>query len=134
MAHPHHKHRPDGPDGRDPSRDGRESPPRLSPHHPSGEMMKGPIEIFRGTHRVDEDRRPRGDPQSARQRSRPVGVMAMDDLMLWTCVVGATPLALALIERAAEWSRRAARIGTIARWAAARERPASDGSAPWTHV
>jgi hypothetical protein len=96
--------------------------------------MKGPVEVFRETHWVDKDRWPRGDPQSAPQRSRPVGVMAMDDLVLWTWVVGATPLALALIERAAGWSRKAVRTGAIARGDAARKRQASDSSLPWTHA
>ena len=57
----------------------------------------------------------------------------MDDLVLWTWVVGATPLALALIERAAEWSRGAAHIGTTAR-RAAEERPASDSGHSWTRA
>ena len=57
----------------------------------------------------------------------------MRDLLLWTWVVGGTPLALALIGRAVEWSRDAIRAGTIARASAAGERPASDSGLLWTH-
>jgi hypothetical protein len=32
----------------------------------------------------------------------------MGDFVLWTCVMGGAPLALALMQRAAEWSRDAA--------------------------
>jgi hypothetical protein len=48
--------------------------------------------------------------------------MTMDEFVLWTWVVGGTPLALALIQRAAEWSRDAARARMIAHWPAAGER------------
>jgi hypothetical protein len=58
----------------------------------------------------------------------------MRDLVLWTWVVGGTPLALALILRAVEWSRDAVRSGMVARTPAAGERPASDSSLLWTHV
>jgi hypothetical protein len=57
----------------------------------------------------------------------------MDDLVLWTCVVGGTPLALALILRGVEWSLGAVRAGTVARGSAARERHASDTSISCMH-
>jgi hypothetical protein len=41
--------------------------------------------------------------------------MMMSDLLLWTCVVGVTPLALALIRQAVAWSRDTVRAGRIAR-------------------
>jgi hypothetical protein len=52
--------------------------------------------------------------------------MMMRDLLLWTCVVGRTPLALALIRQAVAWSRDAVRAGMMARGPAAGERQASD--------
>jgi hypothetical protein len=58
----------------------------------------------------------------------------MRDLVFWTWVVGGTPLALALISRAVEWLRDAARSGVVERIPAAGERPASDSSLLWTHV
>ena len=58
----------------------------------------------------------------------------MNDLLLWTWMVGGTPLALALIGRAVEWSRDAVRSGMVARTPAAGDRPASDSSLLWTHV
>jgi hypothetical protein len=58
----------------------------------------------------------------------------MDDLVLWTWVVGGTPLALALINQAGEWCRDAVRSGKHARTPAAGERPASDSSLLWPHV
>ena len=58
----------------------------------------------------------------------------MRDLLFWTWVVGGAPLALALIQRAVEWLRDAARSGVVARTPAAGERPASDSSLRWTHV
>ena len=39
----------------------------------------------------------------------------MRELLLWTWVVGGTPLALALIGRAVEWWRNAVRSGMLAR-------------------
>jgi hypothetical protein len=39
----------------------------------------------------------------------------MSDLVFWTWVAGGTPLALALIRRAVEWSLDAISAGTIAR-------------------
>jgi hypothetical protein len=41
--------------------------------------------------------------------------MVMRDLLLWTCVVGGTPLALALIRLAVAGSRDAVRAGMMAR-------------------
>jgi hypothetical protein len=58
----------------------------------------------------------------------------MHDLVFWTWVVGGTPLASVLIQRAAEWLRDAVRAGIIARGSATRERQASDRSLLWTHV
>jgi hypothetical protein len=58
----------------------------------------------------------------------------MRDLLFWTWVVGGAPLALALIQRAAEWLRDAVRSGMVARSPAAQERPVSDSSLLWTHV
>ena len=58
----------------------------------------------------------------------------MRDLLFWTWVVGGAPLALALIQRAAEWLRDAVRSGMVARSPAARKRPVSDSSLLWTHV
>ena len=58
----------------------------------------------------------------------------MRDLLLWTLVVGGTPLALALIQRAVEWSRDTFRARTIAGESAAGERPASDDSRLWIHA
>ena len=58
----------------------------------------------------------------------------MHELLLWTWVVGGTPLALALIGRAVEWWRGAVRSGMLARTPAAGERSASDSSLLWTHV
>jgi hypothetical protein len=43
-----------------------------------------------------------------------VEVMTIDDLVFWTWVVGGTPLALVLMQRAAEWLRDAVRAGIIA--------------------
>jgi hypothetical protein len=45
----------------------------------------------------------------------------MHNLVFWTGVVGGTPLALVLIQRAAEWLRDAVRAGIIARGSSARE-------------
>jgi hypothetical protein len=58
----------------------------------------------------------------------------MNDFVFWTWVMGGAPLALALISRATEWLRDAARSGMVARTPAAGERPASDSSLLWTHV
>jgi hypothetical protein len=58
----------------------------------------------------------------------------MNDFVFWTWMLCGTPLALALISRAAEWLRDAARSGMVARTPAAGERPASDSSLLWTHV
>jgi hypothetical protein len=58
----------------------------------------------------------------------------MSDLLFWTWVVGGAPLALALIRRAVEGLRDAARSGMVARTPAAEKRPASDSSLLWTHV
>jgi hypothetical protein len=58
----------------------------------------------------------------------------MGDLLFWTSVVGGTPLALALIQRALEWSLDAIRPRTIARASAAGKRPASDSGLWWMHV
>ena len=58
----------------------------------------------------------------------------MNEFVFWTRVMGGAPLALALISRAVEWLRHAARSGMVARTPAARERPASDSSLLWTHV
>jgi hypothetical protein len=58
----------------------------------------------------------------------------MRDLLLWTWVVGGTPLALALIRRVVEWSLDTIRAGMVARTPAAGERAASDSSLLWTHV
>ena len=52
----------------------------------------------------------------------------MGNFVLWTCLAGGTPLALGLIQRAAEWSRDAVRARMIARGSAARERQVSGGS------
>jgi hypothetical protein len=57
----------------------------------------------------------------------------MRDLVFWTLVMGGTPLALALIGRAAEWSLDAIYAGTIARRSVAGERPGSDSCLRWTH-
>ncbi len=57
----------------------------------------------------------------------------MRDLVLWTWVVGGTPLALALIGRAVEWSLETICAATIAGGAAAGERPTSDSGLRWTH-
>ena len=46
----------------------------------------------------------------------------MRDLLFWTWVVGGAPLALALIQRAVEWLRDAARSGMVG----ARPPPVSD--------
>ena len=58
----------------------------------------------------------------------------MHELLLWTWVVGGTPLALALIGRAVERWRDAVRSRMLARTPATRERSASDSSLLWTHV
>ena len=58
----------------------------------------------------------------------------MHDLVLWTWVMGGTPLVLALIWRALEWSFDTICAGTIGRRSAARERPASDTGLWWTHA
>jgi hypothetical protein len=50
----------------------------------------------------------------------------MCDLLLWTCVAGRAPLALALIRQAGAWSRDAVGAGMMARGPAAGERQASD--------
>ena len=55
----------------------------------------------------------------------------MDELLLWSSVVGGTPLALALIQRAVEWSRDAFRARMIAEESAAEEQDASDDSRLW---
>jgi hypothetical protein len=56
------------------------------------------------------------------------------DLVFWTWVMGGAPLALALIKRAVEWLREAARSAMVARTPAAGKPPASDSSILWTHV
>jgi hypothetical protein len=58
----------------------------------------------------------------------------MNEFVFWTRVMGGAPLALALISRAVERLRDAARSGMVARPSAAAERPASDSSLLWTHV
>jgi hypothetical protein len=58
----------------------------------------------------------------------------MNDFVFWSWVMGGAPLALALISRAVEWLRHAARSGMVARTPAAGDRPASDSSLLWTHV
>jgi hypothetical protein len=58
----------------------------------------------------------------------------MNNFVFWTWMLCGAPLALALISRAVEWLRHAARSGMVARTPAARERPASDSSLLWTHV
>ena len=58
----------------------------------------------------------------------------MGDFLLWTWVVGGTPLALVLTQRAVEWALSAVRARTIALGFAARERQASDRLLLWTHV
>ena len=58
----------------------------------------------------------------------------MHELLLWTWVVGGTPLALALISRAVERWRDAVRSRMLARTPATREPSASDSSLLWTHV
>jgi hypothetical protein len=58
----------------------------------------------------------------------------MRDLLFWTWVVCGTPLALALIQRAVEWSLDAVRSGMVARTHAAGEPPPRDSSLLWTHV
>jgi hypothetical protein len=58
----------------------------------------------------------------------------MGELLLWTWVVGGTPLALAMIQRAVEWSHDAIRARMIARESAARGRQASDSSQLWIYV
>ena len=58
----------------------------------------------------------------------------MRELVFWTWIVGGAPLALALIQRAVEWSLDAVRSGMVARTPAGGERPASDSSLLWTHV
>jgi hypothetical protein len=60
--------------------------------------------------------------------------MTMDEFVLWTLVMGGTPLALVLIQRAAEWSLDLARATVTARGSVARERRASDSTLLWTHV
>jgi hypothetical protein len=55
----------------------------------------------------------------------------MDEFVLWTWVVGGTPLALALIRRAAEWSLDVARAAVTARGPAVGGRLRSGGSLPW---
>jgi hypothetical protein len=50
----------------------------------------------------------------------------MHELVLWTWVLGGTPLALALIQRAEEWWRDMACARVIARGSAPRKRQASD--------
>jgi hypothetical protein len=57
-----------------------------------------------------------------------VEVMTMDELVLWTWVLGGTPLALALIQRAEEWLRDLARARAVARGSAPRKRQVSDSS------
>ena len=57
----------------------------------------------------------------------------MRDLVLWTWVVGGTPLALALIGRAVEWSLETICAATIAPGSAAGERPASKSGLWCTH-
>jgi hypothetical protein len=52
----------------------------------------------------------------------------MDELILWSWVLGGTPLALALIQRAAEWSRDVARARVVPRGSAPRKRQVSDSS------
>jgi hypothetical protein len=56
------------------------------------------------------------------------------DLVFWSWVLGGAPLALALIHRAVEWLRDAARFGIVGRTPAVGKRPASDSSRLWTHV
>ena len=56
----------------------------------------------------------------------------MHELLLWTWVVGGTPLAL--VGRAVEWWRDAVRSRILVRTPAAGERSASDSSLLWTHV
>jgi hypothetical protein len=57
----------------------------------------------------------------------------MRDLLFWTWVMGGAPLALAVIQRALEWSLGAVRSGMVARAPAAGERPASDSALCCTH-
>jgi hypothetical protein len=56
--------------------------------------------------------------------------MTMDDFVLWTCVMGGAPLALALIQRAAEWSRDAACSVASALQQADGERDGENGPLP----
>ena len=57
----------------------------------------------------------------------------MHEPLLWTWVVGGTPLALALIGRAVEWGATWSAPDS-ARTPAAGERSARDSSLLWTHV
>jgi hypothetical protein len=67
---------------------------------------------------------------SARRSSSHVEAMMMDDLVLWSSVMGGTPLALVLIGRAVEWSLDAIGAGPFGRRSEANGRPASD-TMPW---
>jgi hypothetical protein len=58
----------------------------------------------------------------------------MDELILWSCVVGGTPLALAFLGRAAGWTREAMRTRVTAREVADERRSMSDRSLHWTHA
>ena len=58
----------------------------------------------------------------------------MDEFILWTSVVGGTPFALALVQRAAEWLHDAMRTRMLARTSAARKRQMRDSSQYWMHV
>jgi hypothetical protein len=55
----------------------------------------------------------------------------MSEFVLWTCVMGGTPLALALLQRAAGWSRDAACAVASALRPAAGERDGRSGPLPW---
>jgi len=58
----------------------------------------------------------------------------MSDLVVWTWIMGGTPLMLALILRVVERLHNAICVGTVAWQSAAKERPASDSGLWWTHA
>jgi hypothetical protein len=58
----------------------------------------------------------------------------MGEFVLRTCVMGGAPLALALVQRAAEWSRDAALAAATALRPAAEERGGRGGPLPWGHA
>lgn len=64
----------------------------------------------------------------------PAEMMTMRDLVLWTWVVGGTPLALVLCRRAVDWCLDAISAATMVRTSAVRERSLSDSGIWWKHA